>query len=126
MAVVAKKEEIGPGQVRTVDLSEKCIATRSFNIIREGAMTQRNAVWLVVSAVAWTLLSVQSRALVAQALPIGAQSPATGGSTKTLKVGDAAPDFELPDQNGKMVRLSSFKGKRNVVLAFYVLAFTSG
>lgn len=126
MAVVAKKEEIGIGQAKTVDLNGKCIARRSFNIIREGAMTQRNAVWLVVSAVAWILLPVQSLALMAQASPIGAQSPAPGGSTKTLKVGDAAPDFELPDQNGKMVRLSSFKGKQNVVLAFYVLAFTSG
>jgi cytochrome oxidase Cu insertion factor (SCO1/SenC/PrrC family) len=43
-----------------------------------------------------------------------------------LKVGDMAPDFELPDQNGKMVRLSDFRGKQNVVLAFYVLAFTGG
>jgi thioredoxin-dependent peroxiredoxin len=44
----------------------------------------------------------------------------------TLKVGDKAPDFTLPDQNGKRVSLSSFLGKDNVVLAFYVLAFTGG
>ncbi len=43
-----------------------------------------------------------------------------------LKVGDRAPDFTLPDQDGKPVRLSSFAGKRKVVLAFYVKAFTSG
>lgn len=43
-----------------------------------------------------------------------------------LKVGDKAPDFELPDQNRKPVRLSDFHGKKNVVLAFYVLAFTGG
>ena len=43
-----------------------------------------------------------------------------------LKVGDSAPDFTLPDQNNKQVRLSDFKGKKNVVLAFYVLAFTGG
>ncbi|MBI4457155.1 MAG: redoxin domain-containing protein [Acidobacteria bacterium] len=48
------------------------------------------------------------------------------GPTSALKVGDLAPDFELPDQNGKMVRLSDFKGKKNVALAFYVLAFTGG
>jgi len=29
-----------------------------------------------------------------------------------------APDFELPDFNGKLVRLSDFKGKKNLVLAF--------
>ena len=49
-----------------------------------------------------------------------------------LKVGDAAPDFNLPSTilgaDGKTVRykLSDFKGKKNVVLAFYVLAFTGG
>ncbi|PYV00069.1 MAG: hypothetical protein DMG26_15775 [Acidobacteria bacterium] len=41
-------------------------------------------------------------------------------------VGDKAPDFSLPDQNGKQVKLSDFVGKKNVVLAFYVLAFTGG
>jgi len=44
----------------------------------------------------------------------------------SLAVGDKAPDFALPDQNGKVVKLSDFTGKKNVVLAFYVLAFTSG
>lgn len=43
-----------------------------------------------------------------------------------LRVGDKAPDFTLPDQNGKPVRLGDFLGKKNVVLAFYVLAFTGG
>ena len=43
-----------------------------------------------------------------------------------LKVGMAAPDFELTDTAGKKVKLSDFKGKKNVVLAFYVLAFTGG
>lgn len=43
-----------------------------------------------------------------------------------LKVGDAAPDFVLTDTTGKQVKLSDFKGKNSVVLAFYVLAFTGG
>jgi len=43
-----------------------------------------------------------------------------------LKVGDHAPDFALPDQNGNVVKLSDYLGKKNVVLAFYVLAFTGG
>lgn len=40
-------------------------------------------------------------------------------------IGQPAPDFELPDQNGDMVRLSSFKGK-NVVVYFYPKALTPG
>lgn len=43
-----------------------------------------------------------------------------------LKVGDAAPDFALTDTEGQTVRLSDYRGKKNVVLAFYVLAFTGG
>ena len=43
-----------------------------------------------------------------------------------LNVGDKAPDFALPDQDGKVIKLSSYRGKKNVVLAFYVLAFTGG
>jgi cytochrome oxidase Cu insertion factor (SCO1/SenC/PrrC family) len=43
-----------------------------------------------------------------------------------LKVGQPAPEFTLTDTSGKPVKLSDFKGKKNVVLAFYVLAFTGG
>jgi len=42
------------------------------------------------------------------------------------KVGDMAPDFTLTDQNGNKVSLSSFRGKKNVALAFYIFAFTGG
>jgi len=44
----------------------------------------------------------------------------------TLKVGDMAPDFTLPSTAGGTVKLSDFRGKNNVVLAFFVLAFTGG
>lgn len=44
----------------------------------------------------------------------------------TLKVGDAAPDFSLKDQNGKDVSLRDFRGSKNVILAFYIFAFTGG
>ena len=47
-------------------------------------------------------------------------------SAMVLKVGDKAPDFTLPDQNGHPVHLADFRGKKNVILAFYVLAFTGG
>jgi cytochrome oxidase Cu insertion factor (SCO1/SenC/PrrC family) len=43
-----------------------------------------------------------------------------------LKVGDEAPDFTLPATDGTKVHLADFRGKSNVVLAFYVLAFTGG
>jgi len=43
-----------------------------------------------------------------------------------LKVGDTAPDFALPDQTGKIIRLSDFRSKRTMVLAFYVRAGTPG
>ena len=43
-----------------------------------------------------------------------------------IKVGDMAPDFTLEDQNGNKVSLHEFRGKKNVALAFYIFAFTSG
>lgn len=43
-----------------------------------------------------------------------------------LKVGDEAPDFTLPDTAGKQVKLSDFRGKKPVVLAFFPAAFTGG
>jgi len=45
------------------------------------------------------------------------------------KVGDMAPDFTLKyfqDGNLKDMKLSDFRGKKNVVLAFYIFAFTGG
>jgi mycoredoxin-dependent peroxiredoxin len=41
-----------------------------------------------------------------------------------VEIGDQAPDFELPDQHGTPVKLSSFRGSKNVVLVFYPLAFS--
>jgi cytochrome oxidase Cu insertion factor (SCO1/SenC/PrrC family) len=43
-----------------------------------------------------------------------------------LKVGDVAPDFTLLSDKWEHVKLSDFRGKKNVILAFYVLAFTGG
>jgi peroxiredoxin len=52
-------------------------------------------------------------------------APLAAGAA-SLKVGDKAPDFTLTDTNWKPVKLTDFLGKKNVVLAFYVLAFTGG
>lgn len=43
-----------------------------------------------------------------------------------FKVGDMAPDFTLLDTKMQKVQLSSFRGKKNVALAFYIFAFTGG
>jgi cytochrome oxidase Cu insertion factor (SCO1/SenC/PrrC family) len=44
----------------------------------------------------------------------------------SLKVGDVAPDFTLLSDQWKPVKLSDYRGKKNVLLAIYVLAFTGG
>ena len=93
-------------------------------------MTLRKLIrsWPMMALALQVILQTQlaGSSLLAQSTAVGARSSVAGGSTKTLKVGDPAPDFELPDQNAKTVHLSEFKGKKNVVLAFYVLAFTGG
>ena len=71
--------------------------------------------------------SLCALALLCFAMSAPAQQQPQPAVAKThLKVGDMAPDFKLKDNNGKTVKLSSFRGKKNVVLAFYVLAFTGG
>ena len=58
------------------------------------------------------------------AISVYAQQPAPPKTQ--LKVGQPAPDFTLPSTTGEKIKLSDFKGKKNVVLAFYVLAFGGG
>jgi len=49
-----------------------------------------------------------------------------GGGASGIQVGNAAPDFDLPDASGRRVRLADFKGKRGVVLYFYPKDDTPG
>ena len=72
------------------------------------------------------LLSICAFALLCLAIPAPSQQQQPAVAKTHLKVGDVAPDFKLKDNDGKTVKLSSFRGKKNVVLAFYVLAFTGG
>lgn len=70
---------------------------------------------LVVAAVTCPLASAQDK------------KPAL--APMRLNVGDVAPDFKLQYFTGsdlKDVSLSQYRGKSNVVLAFYVFAFTGG
>ncbi|HSM88889.1 MAG TPA: redoxin domain-containing protein [Desulfobacterales bacterium] len=45
-------------------------------------------------------------------------------STLKVKVGQTAPDFTLPAITGEKVRLSQYRGKKNVVISFVPAAFT--
>lgn len=47
-------------------------------------------------------------------------------ATKEIKEGNKAPDFTALDQDGKKVKLSSFKGKKNIILYFYPKDMTPG
>ena len=73
-----------------------------------------------------TAVAAFATAALGQAAPTPTPTPAPAPPTTHLKVGDAAPDFTLTDTAGTPVKLSDFKGKKSVVLAFYVLAFTGG
>jgi len=70
--------------------------------------------------------------LLAGSLVTTAASPlfAQGGNAPEMpKVGDTAPDFTLHYFDGndlKEMKLSDYRGKKNVVLAFYIFAFTGG
>lgn len=69
-------------------------------------------------------------ALSLAALPAVAQEPPKKAPEPlTLKAGDMAPEFTLLQYDGKgvtAVSLKDFRGKKNVVLAFFVFAFTGG
>jgi cytochrome oxidase Cu insertion factor (SCO1/SenC/PrrC family) len=57
------------------------------------------------------------------------QDKKEGPPPPKVKVGDVAPDFTLKYFDGakiQEVKLSDYRGKKNVVLAFYIFAFTPG
>jgi|SRR5690554_437770 len=49
-----------------------------------------------------------------------------GAPVHALEVGDLAPDFELPGTDDKLYRLSDYRDKQTVVLAWFPQAYTSG
>jgi hypothetical protein len=74
--------------------------------------------WLVAVACLGTALGLPAAA-----------GKKTAAAPPALKVGDMAPDFTMTFFDGhddKQVSLHDYRGKKNVVLAFYVFAFTGG
>jgi len=85
--------------------------------LREDSRMQRKRVALLLAGLL----------LAMTALPTVAQTKKEDSSMP--KVGDMAPDFTLKHFDGtdlKDVKLSDYRGKKNVVLAFYIFAFTGG
>lgn len=101
----------------------------------------KNILSIIFLLAASSIAAAQSVPPPAPSLPASTQTPAQAPAQPNatpvvphtnLKVGQAAPDFTLPstivgaDGRGVRYKLSDFKNKKNVVLAFYVLAFTGG
>jgi cytochrome oxidase Cu insertion factor (SCO1/SenC/PrrC family) len=75
------------------------------------------------------LLTALSLATVPGAAQEPKKEPKKEPEPLALKAGDIAPDFTLLQYDGKgvtPVSLRDFRGKKNVVLAFFVFAFTGG
>ena len=79
------------------------------------------------------LPNLLAAALLAVVVNIATANPAeaqgTGGSAQMPKVGEMAPDFKLQYFDGndlKDISLSQYRGKKNVVVAFFIFAFTGG
>ena len=73
--------------------------------------------------------TVLSLALALALFPLTAQEQKKPAEPLALKAGDMAPDFTLLHYDGqgvKPVSLKDFRGKKNVVVAFFVFAFTGG
>jgi cytochrome oxidase Cu insertion factor (SCO1/SenC/PrrC family) len=71
----------------------------------------------------WASTLTHLRASDAVSTSWAAESPRRGYDPCVIEQGQEAPDFELPDQDGRAVKLSDFRGQR-VVIYFYPKAGT--
>jgi hypothetical protein len=84
-------------------------------------MQAKRSGFLAALLLAGTLAAAPANPAVAKAQP--------PEGTAMPKVGDMAPDFTLSYFDGndlKPVSLSQYRGKKNVVVAFFIFAFTGG
>jgi len=75
------------------------------------------------------LLALSALLLAASLVSQSSAADKAAPAPPALKVGDVAPEFKLQYFDGndlKDVTLSQYRGKKNVVLAFYIFAFTGG
>jgi peroxiredoxin (alkyl hydroperoxide reductase subunit C) len=78
------------------------------------------------------LSKVMRASLLSGMLALAVTVPSTGQATQPVsmpKVGDEAPDFTLKYFDGKDLKdvsLSQYRGKKNVIVAFFIFAFTGG
>ena len=76
-----------------------------------------------------TIVATGFALLLALGVTASASATAQKSARPALKVGDVAPDFTLDYFNGndlKKMSLHDFKGKKNVMVGFYIFAFTGG
>ena len=79
-----------------------------------------------------TLILMFALMLLLVQTPVSAQTAPKDGDKQAatdldrIKVGQPAPDFTLEDSDGKNVSLADYRGKKNVVVAFFPAAFTGG
>ena len=78
--------------------------------------------WMTVGLVA----ALAAGTAMAQGQPQGQGAAAPAAVPTVVKVGDMAPDFNLQGTDGKWHKLSDYRGKTNVVIAWFPKAFTQG
>lgn len=66
------------------------------------------------------------KALFLASITLGLVALSQGAPAMQSLVDQKAPEFTLPSDRGDTVSLSQFKGKQNVLLAFFPKAFTPG
>ena len=71
-------------------------------------------------------MRILSAALLTAAAAVTLSAQPMAPPKTNLKVGDMAPDFTLNATTGGKIKLSDFRGKKTVVLAFFPAAFTGG